>query len=198
MMSKTHIAVGVATAVAVTQPQSAGALLAAILGGSVGGVICDVDTRANRDALLGKVLVMAIAVIILLSDSALHAGIGSALLRALQSARCIGLAGFAVVALLCALSPHRGFSHSLLALILFDCALRYAGVPIRAGFACGFLSHVIIDLLNKKRVRVFYPFGRGLCLNLCYADGAVNAVLGICAGIASALLIAFRALPLIP
>ena len=62
-------------------------------------------------------------------------------------------------------------------------------------FAAGFLSHLVIDLLNRKRVHLFYPLGRGVCLNLCSSRGLVNRILFLSGGLASILLV-LTALPI--
>ena len=41
----------------------------------------------------------------------------------------------------------------------------------------GYISHIIIDLLNKKNVQVFFPIGKGFCFGLCYANKLGNKVL---------------------
>ncbi|MCC8103522.1 MAG: metal-dependent hydrolase [Clostridiales bacterium] len=41
----------------------------------------------------------------------------------------------------------------------------------------GCLSHLLLDCLNKKPVRLLYPIKTGFCMRLCYADGAANKVL---------------------
>ena len=34
-------------------------------------------------------------------------------------------------------------------------------------FMIGMASHLILDVLGKRPVRLFYPLGRGVCLKLC-------------------------------
>lgn len=182
MMSKTHIAAGVATALVVAQPQHIREFGIAILGGSIGGVICDLDVKFNnssKDAWLGRFLTMSIAAVILLLDIRLQAGIGRAILSMQTPQQWVGLIGFAAVCACCICSSHRSFSHSLLALLLFSCALNRIGSPIQFSFVCGFLSHILLDILNKKPVRIFFPFRKGICLNLFYADALANAIFGV-------------------
>jgi len=50
-----------------------------------------------------------------------------------------------------------------------------ACLPLTIAFAIGFLSHVFLDLLNKKRVQLLYPSMVGnVCLGLCYANRIAN------------------------
>ena len=41
-------------------------------------------------------------------------------------------------------------------------------------YAIGYLSHLILDILNKRPVPVLYPIGKGFCLNLCYTGKTAN------------------------
>ena len=91
-------------------------------------------------------------------------------------------------------SKHRGFSHSILALALFSVGLLAFMPQLAAAFALGFASHVLLDLLNKMPVQIFYPSTRGrMCFRLCYASGATNTAfmwagtLGIVGGVMLAL-----------
>ena len=66
MMSRTHISFGVATSLLATQPKTVSGCFVAVLGGSIGGIISDIDTRSNkycRDALYGRLIVVGIIVI---------------------------------------------------------------------------------------------------------------------------------------
>ena len=39
------------------------------------------------------------------------------------------------------------------------------------------LSHMLIDMLNYKNVRILYPLKFGISLDLCHADGLVSKAL---------------------
>lgn len=58
MMSKTHITVGIASSLAAGfYIATAGDIFAAIIGGTAGGILCDIECRSNprmRDALFGR------------------------------------------------------------------------------------------------------------------------------------------------
>lgn len=41
-------------------------------------------------------------------------------------------------------------------------------------FAVAMASHIAIDTLNHKRVKLFYPLPGGIRLGLCSANGIVN------------------------
>lgn len=64
---------------------------------------------------------------------------------------------------------HRGFTHSLLALVLCAYALRVHGVSraVTVPLAVGFASHLGADLLTPAGVRPFWPWRRRFALPFC-------------------------------
>ena len=71
MMSKTHLAVGMATSLAVIQPTSFQECAIAVIGGAVGGVLADNDILDNdyhADALIGQLLAIGLVAITFLFD----------------------------------------------------------------------------------------------------------------------------------
>lgn len=73
--------------------------------------------------------------------------------------------------------PHRGFMHSLLAVLIFS-GLVYLVIPKAAPyFAVAMSSHLVLDIFNKKNIRLWYPFPGGVSLRLCKADGAADGAL---------------------
>lgn len=182
MMGKTHITVGMAAALLVAQPSDVAGCLVAVIGGSIGGLMCDIEVRSNprcRDALHARFIVLAIVAIALLGEAALGGPLSHAIL---QGNRVLLVGGAVIVVATAAYSrfrsTHRGFSHSLLALVLFSGGLLVILPALAFAFAVGFASHVLLDLLNKRPIQLLYPSRRGrFCLRLCYASGTTNTAL---------------------
>ena len=181
-MGKTHITVGMASALLVAQPSDFAGCLIAVIGGSIGGIMCDIEVRSNprcRDALHARLIVLVIVTIAVLVEAAVGGPLSNAILH---GNRVLVVGGAAIAAATAAYSrfrsTHRGFSHSLLALALFSGGLLAILPALAVAFALGFVSHVLLDLLNKKPIQLLYPSRRGrLCLRLCYASGATNTAL---------------------
>lgn len=187
MMSRTHLAVGVATALALTRPDTPQAWMLAVAGGAV----CDIDladSDRDRDARLGQVIPVGIAVACLLADALFRLGVRQDIL----AGDPVCLAGGAVLYLvLCWLgyrSGHRTFTHSVTALALFSLAVWLVYPLLMPPFAAAFASHLVLDLLNKKGMRILYPLPISPSLGLCYAGGAVNKLLYRLGSIAALLL----------
>ena len=183
MMSTTHIVIGIAAALTVTQPDSAEALLPGIAGASVGSIICDIDCRGKRtggsrsrmlrDAIIGRVIVAGLLVAVLFIDYWLGSPIFTRI-NNLTPAFLIELFVFIVCCGFSFLSEHRGFSHSIIALGLYSGSLYVMITPVTVPFAIAFISHVLLDLFNRKPVRVLWPLKKGWCLKIFYADRKAN------------------------
>lgn len=195
MMSKTHLTVGVAAALAVTMPTTLSGLFAAGIGGAAGGILCDIECRSKPrmwDAPCGRWIAFGLSVILFAADWFLKAGLCQSIL--LQDSMSLTLGGFIllITCLIGRMSPHRTFTHSLLyaALLTFGFwkITPLLAVPVLAGA----ISHLAIDTLNKKPIPWLFPFFRpGFCLKLCYSDRFANKLLmflGLTASIALAVI----------
>lgn len=178
MMGKTHYAVGVATALAVLQPQTINECCAAVIGGAVGGVLADNDILDNdyqADALIGQLLAFGSTALLLALDYFFHFGIIDTI-TAKPLLPIIGGIGFLVLYIIGFFSEHRTFTHSFLARILYSCVVWLIYKPLVTGVAAAYLSHILLDILNKKKVPILYPLEFGICFKLCYANKTANKV----------------------
>ena len=96
---------------------------------------------------------------------------------------CAGIAVFALTLTFANISSHRGFSHSLLAMALEAGALWLIFPQTVTAFVTAFASHLVLDLTNKKPVRILYPVKKGFCLGLYYADRLADKVCAAIGGI---------------
>ena len=184
MMNKTHIAIGVASALVATQPQNTGTFLSAILGGTAGASISDIDVPSNShtlshtlNSIVDKIITAFIIGAVLIFDGITNSGILHSILDSNRPFNVIsGIILFAVIYLFGKTQPHRSFTHSLLGLLLSSIAIYGICPMILPSFIIGFISHLMLDVLNKKPIQFFYPFKKGFCLKLCYADGLINRI----------------------
>lgn len=180
MLGKTHMAVGIAATLAITQPSGISELVLAVGTGSLGALISDIDvgtSNSHRDA--DKITVLSVVVV--LAVFALDYFCNTQIIE-----RIIGSSGYLriITGLLlfigiCAFGkeqPHRSFMHSFLALILLSFALGLIWEKAVIYFAVGFLSHLATDIFNKKKVRLLYPLKGGVSLGLFHAYGLANDI----------------------
>ncbi len=195
MMSKTHLAVGIAASLAAAPPTKEG-LCYALMGGAIGSLICDIDRsseRPSRDVKQGWAIAFTIFFAGFMHESYTYWQTFKAehLLSDPLKVGCLGL--LLVLFLFSIHGAHRGFSHSLLMCLGSSVLIFFLSKQTCMFYIVGFLTHLLLDVLNKKPVRVFYP-ARGVCLGWFYADGLANRVLLLLgtAGIAAALILKFR------
>ena len=179
MLAKAHITIGLAAAFTIMGPDTAAESLPVIAGASLGCLICDIDCE-NKAEKTGsshwRLVMTAAAAAALAEDFLLDAGMWRTFGQNGNYLWFAGLAGFVLTCTFASISSHRGFSHSLLALVL-ETASLYLIFPMAAEpFAIAFISHLILDLMNKRPVRLLYPAEKGFRLGWFYADRIADKV----------------------
>ena len=181
MTANTHMSVAMASTLLITKPQSIKELALCLGVASVGAVISDIDvsTSESHEALNKILRIVTIALIFLVFvEYKWSVGIISSFKNNSNILRLIlGISGFLIICIFGKSQPHRSFMHSALAVVLlsistyviFPEAVKYLIISIS--------SHILIDMLNKKKVRILYPLPGGISLNLCPAQGFVNNII---------------------
>lgn len=191
MMSRTHLTVGMAAALALSPVKDVNTCLLAAAGGAIGGVIPDVDIfdkAHKKDAVL----------VFLLSLAILFGGIVCYVRKDLIISDVIGHLSifgafcFDLLFVIGFISEHRHFTHSIAAMLLFSVCVSLIFRPLLIPFAIGYISHLALDMLNKKGMQLLFPYKKGFCLKLCYADRLVNKVLLIVGFIAAITFFAYH------
>ena len=183
MTGKTHVIVGAAAGLVAASALAPGlaspaGLACAAAGGALGGMLPDLDVR-NTARPLQERLARGGCAALLVAGLAMEAAAGWPLARRAAEAglEVVAAGAIALLALCCAarLSTHRGFSHSLLALAGFAAATWLVCPPLAPCVAAGMASHLALDALGRRPVRLAWPARRGVCLGLCKTDGVVEA-----------------------
>lgn len=198
MTGRTHLAVGAAAAMLAAGP-GAGltGLAVAAAGGAVGAVLPDLDVRDTAHPWRER-LTRAGAAALLAGAVAFDAVNGATLAReaAARGGGPLALGAVGLVALACVarLSAHRSFSHSLMALAAFAAA-TYLTCPSLAPYvALGFATHLVLDALTYRGLRLFWPASHTLSARLCKTGGIADACCLVAALVGAAALI-WQALP---
>lgn len=180
MLGKTHLVVGIAATMAITQPDTFSELILSVGGGSLGALISDIDvgtSDSHRDA--DKITLLSIVVVlaVFLIDYFFGTEIVNRIISNSGYARI--LIGFLIFIVVCAFGkeqPHRSFMHSFLALALLSFAIGLIWEKAVIYFAIGFLSHLATDIFNKRKVKLLYPSKYGVALRLFSAKGLANKI----------------------
>lgn len=67
--------------------------------------------------------------------------------------------------------------HSLLGFALLTGSVFMAFPAAAVPFGAAMASHILLDMLNKRKVKLCYPFRRGIAFSICKSDGMVNTIL---------------------
>lgn len=181
MTGKTHVAVGTATTMIVTQPSTLKELLLCMGVSIIGSVICDIDvTTSESHQTLNKILgiILVVSVLLAFAEYQWSVGILSAMLNNSNHFRLfLGAVIFFGICIFGKEQPHRSFLHSILGLALLSMAVYILSPTLVPYFAVAMASHIVIDTLNHKKVKLFYPLPGGIRFGLCSADGIVNSLL---------------------
>lgn len=196
MTGKTHLAVGIAAALAVSPAVSPAGITAALAAGALGGVAADADALKNdkgRDAFKGQLLSFAVLSLTIAVVAVLNWDFWVYVQTHLRFVS-FGAAGFALLWSLGVFQPHRGFTHSLMALSLFTAFGYCLYPPLTKAFFAGYASHLMLDLLNKKGLRLFWPLKKTVCLGLLYADRFADRLMMWLGLMAAAVAVVFKLL----
>lgn len=183
MSGKTHLAMGVASALVIIRPMTLSDLIVCTGAAIIGSLICDIDIKTSNsrsafNTILGIIVILSIIegyinyrfnfsiMIMILEESNMY--------RLLS-----GIAVFIVTCIVCKEFPHRTFTHSALGVLLFSLIVFYIFPDMMMPFAVAMVSHIVLDMMNKKAVLVWYPLKRGASLGVCTASGKVNNILCI-------------------
>ena len=179
MQGKTHAAIGVATALLIMQPKTINELALGTGVAIIGSLLPDVDTSRSKAARAVSKLVLAIGVGLVAFlcfgkyiklDNTM---IGSDNIGNIIGGACI-LLGVSIIGYF---QPHRGFMHSLVALMLTSIGVEIMAPQLLVYYVIGFASHLVLDVTNYKGEQLLWPIQAPISLQLCKSDGVANTIL---------------------
>lgn len=183
MMGKTHIFCGIAAALALTRPESPEACLTAIVGGAAGGILSDIDLKdrnGKNDALYSRLIAAGIIATALVTDIAAGVGVIDRIKSSFDRESVLGTGVFLILCIIGILQPHRKFTHSAIAMFLYSASVGMMYLPLCVPFAAGFVSHLALDILNKKPILLFWPLKTKVCFGICYSNKFCDKLLLTC------------------
>ena len=179
MLGKTHLAIGMAAALALIRPDTPAECFTALISGAVGGVLADMDT-IRTDRRKGATQVHTFAAVmtaaLLMLDSVLDTGLCAEIAQQNFNTIVAGTILFALLWVFGLCSDHRSFSHSLCAVCLFTWAVNMICPQMSRAFLTAYASHLVLDLLNKRSLKLFYPLDNGICFGVFYSNRKANKI----------------------
>lgn len=220
MLRKTHISIGIATALAFIRPTTVPSCLFAVMGGAIGGWLPDIDLNTrkkinemddvdddftdyvkdgvyydpeiygevgndnpglfhNNDSTQSAIQLVIIVGVSLLLDKYFQNGLCDYIVENSGIKTIIGLVAFIGLVIIGVHTSHRTFTHSILGCALFSVSVWLIAAPLGIAFVCGYLAHIIIDILNKKPGnQYFWPIKARIYMNLAPTKGDCDNILG--------------------
>lgn len=183
MTCKTHVVAANATALLLTQPNNINSLALCMVSATIGGLICDLDVvTSDSHKYVDRFVLFTVLGIILTIFLEMFFNLGiTEWINKNSSYLNISITAiiFLFVCFFGMHQPHRSFMHSITGLIILSFILLLTFQEIVIPFSLGMLSHILLDLFNKKGIQLFYPFKKRFELKLCSADGIINNILFI-------------------
>lgn len=196
MDGKTHAPIGTATALLVMQPTKPEDIIVTAAVGAFSGLLADVDVGGKVVHYIKRIIEAFIGIIAFFMIQALVTGdsMVNSINRSGFAINLLGLAMLIAFSIYGGTQPHRGFTHSIIACIAASaCAYLIFG-EIAKAFVAGYVSHIVVDLFNKKGEQLLWPLKGRWCFGLCTASGVVDISLRAFACIVSVGYLAFLGL----
>ena len=182
MEKKTHLVCANMIAIYMMRPDSISSLLITSCFASLGGLLPDVDLKdSTSDKLFDRLMTSLITIFIM--SFFLRYFFNFDFFEKVREfdnilSYLIGVCVFIVIGYFGSKFSHRSFTHSILGCFVYSFVLFYSfGGFILVPFLCGFVSHIVLDLFNKKGIALLYPCKFRFCFNLCDSNGKVNKFL---------------------
>lgn len=198
MQGKTHNMVGIACALSVAGMINGGdvsltVVATSVVAGGFGGLVPDIDLEESMGRNILKKIIKIGMILLLLYRLLNNFVCGVPLPTPVSNTRVIVSWGvLAAIYFIGMHTKHRTFMHSLTVCIVSTLCI-YALLPSwTLYYLTGYVSHLLLDLLNKKPEQILWPFPVGnVCLKLCISDGIVDSLLFSCSVLSSVLLLGF-------
>ena len=180
MLGKTHIAAGIASSLVILQPSTLSGVLCSVAGGAAGGWLCDIDCRSSKiseGAVPGALFTSVITAAALFLDNKIGNGLCDYMRGHWGIVSAAGLLALVICCIYGASTSHRTFMHSFLGAFIITASMYVFCKPLALPVLAGLLSHILLDLPNKRGVQLFYPHRKKFCLNWCTSDGKTDQFL---------------------
>lgn len=187
MSGNTHVAIGVASSLILIRPKDIKEILTVVAVSAFSSLLVDIDIKSSKvNKILKKVLTLMIFSIIvsIAVDYIYNLGYFKNTINKINTNQwnliIISIISIILFYLIIKNGGHRGFTHSVLAVVLLG-IFGYIWLPsiVNYSLIIGYSMHIIFDITNKKGLQVFYPLSGRYCFHWFKSDGLVNNILFI-------------------
>lgn len=178
MTGKTHFAVGEAAALLLLHPSAPKELALCVGTAAVGALLCDIDSTSSRSHKeLAALLSVTTVAVVVISALDLHFDLGILRLLQRQTNSFRILLGLTLFLTICGWGmklPHRSFMHSIPCLALLSGIVWEIFPTLLPPFFIGMVSHLVLDIFNRRGMQLFWPIKKRFCLKMCSSSGRIN------------------------
>lgn len=168
---KTHAAVGITSAAALSLILNIRLSYVFLIGAVIGSLTPDIDLdNSTISKYLNKIIIVLFVILLIILCAHLKFDAYNLQNHFISS----GLFVISLASLISRFTGHRMFSHSLLGFGTFSYGVYIMCRPIFTGFVIGYVSHILIDLLNYQGEALIFPFRGSYSFKLCKAGGIVD------------------------
>ncbi len=161
MTGKTHIAIGIAAALTITQGQALENQIIMVATTAISSLFPDLDhpkSKLNQKILFFKNKFFKTLFYLVIGGLFVYAYLSTYLKVLLFLGIACGLIG---------ISMHRGFTHSLIGLLSYSFLVKFIAIEynmeyIYTGFVMGFALHLIADFFTSQGIKLFYPIKKNI------------------------------------
>lgn len=171
MVGRTHLVVGITSAAAVSSFTNIKCSFIFLIGAVIGSLTPDIDLDNTIISKYANKIIISISVFLSVFLFT-HIKLNSINLQ--NHFISLGLFIISMASLISRITGHRMFSHSLLGLSTFSYGIYIMCKPIFVGFVVGYVSHILVDLLNYQGEALVFPFRASCSFKLCKAGGIVD------------------------
>ena len=180
MRCRTHMTAANASMLLILNPQTPKELLIAMSACTIGSVISDLDIRTSDahkyiDAV--TIVTFIFTIIFYICDLKYNYGIFSSIKNGPFYLPILGILIILGTTFFGSHQPHRSFLHSFFGAFVLTLTTYLCFGNVWIPFLIGIISHILLDLFNKKSIRLFYPSKKGYYFNLCEYGGLLDKIL---------------------
>lgn len=161
MTGKTHVAIGIATALTITSGEPLQNQIIMVGATALSSLFPDLDhpkSKLNQKILFVKNKFF---------KTLFYLGLGGLFTYAYLSTEIKALLFLGIASGLIGISIHRGFTHSLIGLLSYSFLVRFIATEynieyIYTGFVLGYFLHLVADFFTSQGIKLFYPVKKNI------------------------------------
>lgn len=177
MLGKTHVVVGMSLYLTVAHPADLKSLLVGTAVSVIGAEISDIDEANSKvRKLFNRIVTCLVFIAVALIFAVKQFGLQIRPPACLETSKDL-VAVLLLILIYGCVSNHRDAMHSILIGFVLSVIIKVWIGEYGLYFFISFLSHILLDALNNKSVRLFFPLKKGVCLGICKANGLVNNII---------------------